>query len=118
MKLNRVTRNRGWTTLPNEIHQDPTLSFRARGVLAYLLHLPDGWETDSERISRAGKEGRDAVRSALTELERHRYLFRLKIQGEGGRWRTEYYLHEVPLPQGVEPGPHGAVPLYEDEPEP
>lgn len=104
MKLRRVERPRGWTSIPNETLEDARLSWRARGILAYLLSRPANWETDSERLAAIAKEGRDAVRTALTELERTRYLFRVKVQGAGGLWATEYVLYDRPLPAGTTPG--------------
>lgn len=104
MKLRRVETPRGWTSIPNETLEDRRLSWRARGILAYLLSRPANWETDSERLAAIAKEGRDAVRTALTELERARYLFRVKIQGQGGLWATEYVLYDRPLDAGTAPG--------------
>lgn len=104
MKLRRVETPRGWTSIPNETLEDRRLSWRARGILAYLLSRPPGWETDSERLAAIAKEGRDAVRTALTELEKARYLFRVKVQGNGGLWATEYVLYDRPLAAGTNPG--------------
>lgn len=104
MKLRRVETPRGWTSIPNETLEDRRLSWRARGILAYLLSRPANWETDSERLAAIAKEGRDAVRTALTELEKARYLFRVKIQGDGGLWATEYVLYDRPLAAGTSPG--------------
>lgn len=119
MKLRRVERPRGWTSIPNETLEDESLSWRARGILAYLLSRPSGWETDSERLARLAKEGRDAVRTALTELEDARYLFRVKVQGAGGRWSTEYVLYDRPLDPTITPGwaPPLDVEAGETEPE-
>lgn len=97
MRLRRVEKPRGWTSIPNETLEDTSLSWRARGILAYLLSRPANWETDSERLAALAKEGRDAVRTALTEIERARYLFRVKVQGAGGKWSTEYVLYDRPL---------------------
>lgn len=104
MKLRRIEKPRGWTSIPNATLEDARLSWRARGILAYLLSRPEGWDTDSERLAAIAKEGRDAVRSALRELETHRYLFRVKAQGMGGLWSTEYVLYDTPLDPRITPG--------------
>ena len=62
--------------IPWRVLQDKRISFRARGILGYLLSLPDGWEASAERIAHETTEGRDAVATALKELERAGYLAR------------------------------------------
>ncbi|MFJ4010291.1 hypothetical protein [Streptomyces sp. NPDC090026] len=59
----------GFTVLPTATLEDSRLSFRARGILAYLVAKPDSWKVRTESIARAGKEGRDAVRGAVKELK-------------------------------------------------
>ncbi len=111
MRLRRVENPRGWTSLPNAMLEDRTLSWRARGILAYLLSRPAVWETDSDRLAALGKEGREAVRTALRELESAGYLHRPRTQGSDGRWSTDWLIADHPFdprddalfpPQGVD----------------
>ncbi|WP_395691782.1 helix-turn-helix domain-containing protein [Nocardioides sp.] len=89
MKIIRQRRPDRFTVLDNQLIENADLSFRALGVLAYLLSRPDGWETDSTRLARNRPEGRDAVRTALKELERAGYLMRRHVQDNTtGRWST------------------------------
>lgn len=44
----------------------------------------------------AGTEGRDAVRSALRELEKFGYLVRVKAQDEKGQWHHHQDVFDVP----------------------
>ena len=57
---------------------DSRLSFRARGVLAYLTALPPGPRPSSTALAQLTggplAEGRDAVRSAIRELVDYGYL--------------------------------------------
>jgi hypothetical protein len=55
---------------------DGRLSFKARGILAYLLALPDGAEISPERITKSGTDGERAVKSGLKELQDAGYLLR------------------------------------------
>lgn len=98
MIIRRVQNPRGWTSLPNAALEDERLSFRARGLLAYLLSRPQEWQTDSEKLARAGREGREAVRTALRELVDLRYIIRVKSQDERGRWSTVSLVHDEPQP--------------------
>jgi hypothetical protein len=47
---------------------NPELSLRAIGLLAWILDKPDGWDVRSEAIAKKVKEGREAIRTALHEL--------------------------------------------------
>ncbi len=136
MRIRRLHNPVGWTTVPNALIEDRSISWRARGILVYLLSRPDGWDTDSERLAeqaglpgedrQSAAEGRDAVRRALNELDDANYLHRVKRQtqrGDGerrvGTWVTDVYVSDHPTPDGI-PGlyapenaenPHGENPV-------
>lgn len=58
------------------------LSFRARGVLLHLsATYPPNTQISTERLLRDG-EGREAIRTVLTDLAKHGYLRR----GRGTAW--------------------------------
>jgi len=90
-----------FTVLSNQVIRDRRLSWRARGILVYLLSQPDNWRTTSAHLASTGQEGRDSVRNALQELETVGYLVRQKHQDGRGRWTTAVYVFDDPQnPQG------------------
>ncbi len=97
MSILRIAKRRQYTNIDSRALNDAALSFRARGVLAWLLSKPDGWSVSSEAIARSGAEGRDAIRTALDELEALGYLVRWKAQDDKGRWHSEAIVYECPL---------------------
>jgi hypothetical protein len=62
---------------------DGRLSFKARGILAFLLSRPPGWKTSAEKLAKSGIDGERAVKSGLKELEAHGYLQRSRTHADG-----------------------------------
>ena len=111
-----------FTVLPNDAIRNPALSFRAVGVLAHLLSLPDGAKVDSATLAGAHREGRDAVRAAYKELEAHGYYRREVLRLADGTLRTEVVVSSTPMNgedagrtgdglSGVGPGPDYPAPV-------
>ena len=95
-----------FTILSNAVVNDRRLSFRARGVLIYLLSKPADWRTRSESIAaQSDKDGRDSVRSAMREMEALGYLMRNRVQDDRGRWHMIQTIFEDPVDTSVSPGP-------------
>lgn len=95
----RVAKRKKFTMVARDTVNDGRLSFRARGILFWLLDKPDDWHTDSEQIAEQGSEGRDAIRSALIELTHFGYLRREKKQDQAGKWFTSWTVFESPTPE-------------------
>lgn len=102
----RVPHRRQFTIIADSALRDGRISFRATGVLAYLLSLPDGTEISGDRLTNAKAEGRDAILKAMGELDAAGYLKRQRSQRPDGTWTTEVILAEAPTPgfQGSVPG--------------
>ena len=92
----RVARRDRFVVIDQSTVRDRKLSLRARGLLVTLLSYPDNWRINSTELARHVKEGRDAIRACLSELEAAGYLSRTKCQMAGGRWVTELVLRESP----------------------
>lgn len=88
-----------FTILDNSVINDNRLSFRARGVLIWLLSKPADWRTRSEAIAaQSPKEGREAIRSAMRELRDAGYMVTERVQDpETGRWSTITTVFEEPI---------------------
>lgn len=78
--------------------EDARLSWKARGLHAYLMSKPDGWQVITNHlVTQSEKDGRAAVISALRELEDLGYIRRFRIKDEQGHftgWDQE--VHEEP----------------------
>lgn len=88
-----------FTVMKNNVLRDDRISFRARGVLAAILSRPDDWRTSAELLAKqsGGREGRDAIASAMKELREAGYLVtRTERDPATGRIRTVNYIFDEP----------------------
>ena len=51
MSIRRGPKPDRFVILPNELAREQNLSFRARGLLAYLLSMPEDWLTNSNQLA-------------------------------------------------------------------
>lgn len=63
-----------WTTVDNVWVKDPTLSAKAKGILIYILSLPDDWDLHMNELVTHFTDGIDGIRSGMKELSMHRYI--------------------------------------------
>ena len=75
---------------------DKNLSWRDKGILAYLLSKPDNWIVRVEDIRNHAREADKAIRTSINNLLQHRYLNRNVIREEGKFSRFEYDVYEHP----------------------
>lgn len=71
-----------FTILSNEFLRDENLSLKAKGLLAYILSLPDDWKIYFEEVSKHHRDGITAVRNSWKELEANGYARTIKIPNE------------------------------------
>lgn len=89
MRVQRTRHTGKYVQVPNGIAQNHSLSLEARGLLTYLLSLPDANRATVERITALVPNGRRSVSNAMNELETAGHLKRARVQDpETGRWVT------------------------------
>lgn len=92
----RIKIHRSFGAVPNDLLNNPEISFKAKGLYAYLNSKPSDWDFSIESIARQNKEGMDAIRSAIHELEQSGYLVRQRYHNEKGHWEIDYILYDCP----------------------
>ena len=80
--------------MDNEAIQDPSLSWAAKGLLAYLISLPDEWDVHLRDLFKRSADGRKPTNAAMNELIAAGYV--KKEQGENYRSDTKYTVYESP----------------------
>ncbi|MFI6843584.1 helix-turn-helix domain-containing protein [Kitasatospora sp. NPDC050467] len=100
MQIHRIPNHApGYTILDNgHVVRKHSLSWAARGLLSYLLSLPDGAREDVRTLAAKSVEGRATVSRALRELEEAgHYVRRTERDPLTGHVRTAVSVHEVPV---------------------
>lgn len=94
MGVIRVEHNSNYTVMSNEHLRDPRLSLRAMGLMSRMLSDSDSYQHSVAGLAAVCKEGRDAVRKALQELEAAGYLIREQTRQGGSFAACDYTLYE------------------------
>ncbi len=77
---------RDFTILPNDLIRDRRLSWKAIGLLGYILSLPDDFRLYLDYLAKQKKDGRHSTRAGLKELELAGYLTIRRERGELGKY--------------------------------
>ena len=73
--------------------QDKKISYKARGILIYLLSKPDNWECRIfDLVSNSDKDGIRSIQSALKELVASGYAKYIKAHREGNKLVGNRYI--------------------------
>lgn len=97
MAIKRVKKEMNYTIINNTGLKDKSLSLKAKGLLAYMLSLPDDWIFYETELIKHSKDGRDSIRGGLKELEDKGYLVRERARDDLGKLKgTDWLLYETP----------------------
>lgn len=96
MGVFRVDKTKNYTVMSNYHFRDKRLSFKAKGLLSFMLSLPNNWDYSVKGLVATAKDGRDSVTSGLKELEYYGYLKREAIREKGIIKDWNYIIYEEP----------------------
>ena len=103
MAVMRVEKNSNYTIMANYHLRDKNLSLKSKGLLSVMLSLPSDWDYTLAGLTRISKEGIDAIRAAVVELEKAGYIIRSRRRNEKGQLADiEYTIYETPQTDGME----------------
>lgn len=98
MAVFRVEKSRDYTVMSNYHLRDKGLSLKAKGLLSQMLSLPEDWDYTLSGLSHINRESKDAIRSAVNELEAAGYIQRCQTTDASGKFSgNEYVIHESPV---------------------
>jgi len=85
-----------FTIISNNWLRDERLTFKARGLLAYIESHSIDWKINVGWLVAHSVEGKEALRSAIAELELYGYLNRQQ-DNIGGRFGEVHYTTQEPV---------------------
>ena len=86
----------GYTVMSNYHLRDKSLSFKAKGLLSFMLSLPEDWDYSLAGLCAISKESKDGVRTILKELQEYHYLVIEKSRNDKGLFEYNYLIYELP----------------------
>jgi hypothetical protein len=92
----RVLPHASFTVVRNTAARDQALTFRARGLLVWMLSHESGRLITAAAMIDSGPDGRGEVRAALRELEQANYIRRTRYRGAKGLWHHEMTVTDMP----------------------
>lgn len=95
----RVEKNRlnPYVMINKELLENTNLSWKAKGLLAYLLSKPDNWQVQVRNLMNQSSDGEKSVRSGLKELEKFHYLQKFPVFIDHGISHWESIVYEIPF---------------------
>lgn len=103
-------KRRNFTIVDNALLKDKNISWQAKGIMAYLLSLPDTyvdngvikkWVVSRKNIINSGKNGETSVNNTICELRRNGYIVLCRYVNKLNKtlsWRYIVYEHRLKEP--------------------
>lgn len=93
----RKAKKSKYSIISNTLLQDVNLSWKAKGILCYLLHLPDDWKINLIHLQKQATDGRESLKSGFKELKEKGYVEHQTIREKGKILSHIWIVHEEPI---------------------
>ena len=91
-----------YVMIDKNVFEDTSLSFKAKGILGYLLSRPNDWTLIIADIQKRSTDGKDSVKNGIDELIERGYIVKTEQPRQAGKFATcEYVVYEKPINTGV-----------------
>lgn len=87
----RHSKQRDYTVMNNTFLRDDKLSWKAKGLFAYILSLPEDWKIYLNELQTHATDGETSLRSAIKELTDNGYIVQKRLKDDKGRWASYVY---------------------------
>lgn len=93
----KIEKTKNYTVMSNYHLRDKNLSLKAKGLLSFMLSLPEDWDYSLNGLCAVCKEQERAIKSTLKELKEYGYLVIEKVRGDKGYFEYNYLIYEQPI---------------------
>ena len=98
MAVFRTVKNKNYTVMSNYHLRDKNLSLKSKGLLSFMLSLPEDWKYSLKGLAAVSKDGIYVIRNCVKELEKYGYVQRRKARNDKGQMvDVEYIIYEQPV---------------------
>lgn len=102
MKFNKHV-DKHFTIIQNTVLEDTRLSWKAKGIFAYLWSKSDDWQYHSKEVATHSTDKIDSLRTGLNELKEAGYLKITQQKGKHGLFSNQIW-DLYPVPTAISPG--------------
>lgn len=82
--------------IDKNILQNKKLSLKAKGLICYLLSLPNNWQIYKNELQQHATDGRDSTNAAFKELIKAGYIEQNRTRDKKGNFIYNYTVYECP----------------------
>lgn len=95
--IQRTKHNGNFTAVNNDFIRDQRLSWKAKGIIIYVMSLPENWNLNLAELKKHAKDGRDATNNGIKELIETGYCKRTEIRDNHGMFSGyDYTISDTP----------------------
>lgn len=106
MAVFKVEKRKNYTIMSNHHLQNKNLSLKAKGLLSYMLSLPEDWDYSLAGLEANCKESKTALTTALHELKQNGYVIIEKMYANQTKSKRIEYVYNIFEEPHLEPGIH------------
>lgn len=93
-----------FSVIKNAPAERTDMSLKAKGLYYFLMTKPDGWKVSVRGLESQLKESKEAIISALKELEKLGYYRKVRTRDNLGHFKYEDNMYDYPCPGNQDAG--------------
>jgi len=91
-------RQNPFVQIDRRIPENQNLTWKAKGLLSYLLSRPDDWNINMTDLVKRSLDSTTSVKSGIKELKKNGYVQSICFKNHKGQiYKWEYVVYEVPI---------------------